>query len=171
MLFQIASNMHGHPCTILFGFQMHPQIACLNICKFAITAFVFTFTAMCFKIAPIFPALHVTTVTLDSFDQVTWNITWRGSRQKRKYSVCLFPVQLERGNVELSCGSLFQFKLILKLYFHKISSSSCSYGLSPDIDLCWDFKWCQMKHTTQRRKVVQLDRICFDIDCLKIDVQ
>ena len=57
------------------------------------------------------------------------------------------------------------------LYFHKIFSSSCSYGLSPDIDLCWDFKWCQMKHTTQRRKVVQLDRICLDIDCLKIDVQ
>ena len=31
--------------------------------------------------------LHVTTATLDSFFQVTWNITWRGSRQKRKWSV------------------------------------------------------------------------------------
>ena len=31
--------------------------------------------------------LHVTTATLDSFFQVTWNITWRGSRQKRNWSV------------------------------------------------------------------------------------
>ena len=26
----------------LFGFQMHPQIACLNRCKFALTAFVYS---------------------------------------------------------------------------------------------------------------------------------
>ena len=50
------------------------------------------FTTMCFEIALIFPALHVTTATLDWFVQVTWNITWRGSRQKRKYSVCFIPV-------------------------------------------------------------------------------
>ena len=131
------------------------------------------FTTMCFEIALIFPVLHVTTATLDSFVQVTWNITWRGSRQKRKYSsVCLFPVQFERGShVGLYFNSnsknnpviIFSQDFLLKLLL--------SYGLSPDIDLCWDFKWCQMKHTTQRRKVVQLDRIGFDIDYLKIDVQ
>ena len=106
------------------------------------------FTTMCFEIALIFPALHVTTATLDSFVQVTWNITWRGSRQKRKYSVCLIPVLLERGDVELSCGSFFNSNWSCNYIFTRFPPPAAP---SPDIDLCWDFKWCQMKHTTKEK--------------------
>ena len=57
--------------------------------------------------------LHVTTATLDSFSK-SLEISHEEDRDKRESTQSVyFPISLERGDVELSCGSLFQFKLIL----------------------------------------------------------